>query len=232
MNLDEFKEEIIKLGIEYDEVMLDKLEEYYNLLVSWNQKMNLTAITDKNSVYLKHFYDSLTIIKVIDLNTINSLCDVGTGAGFPGIVLKIYFPHITLALVDSLGKRITFLKEVVFKLKLDNVEILNVRAEEYAKNVREKYDVVTARAVSSFNILLEMCIPLLNVGGYFVAMRGNNDIEKSSKALALLHSELLKIENFNLPIEDSVRTLALVKKNKKTDDKFPRRFSEIKKKPI
>ena len=232
MNLDIFKEEIIKLGIKFDDDKLNKLEKYYNLLVSWNEKMNLTAITEKDSVYLKHFYDSLTIVKVIDLNSVDSLCDVGTGAGFPGIVLKIFYPHLKITLVDSLGKRTIFLKEVVSKLKLNDVEVLHVRAEDYSKDIREKYDVVTARAVSSFNVLLEMCLPLVKINKYFVAMRGNNDIGGSKKALELLSSEIFDIDSFKLPIENSVRTVVLVKKNKITDKKYPRRFSEIKKYPL
>lgn len=232
MNIERFKEELDKLGINYDEDKIIKLNYYYDLLISWNEKINLTAITDKDLVFLKHFYDSLTIVKIIDLNTVASLCDIGTGAGFPGIVLKIFYPHIKLTLIDSLGKRIKFLNEVVSKLNLDDVSVLHVRAEDYSREVREKYDVVTARAVSSFNVLLEYCIPLVKIQKYFVAMRGNDDTLESSRALNVLGANILDVKTFNLPIENSIRTLALVQKNKKTDNKYPRRYSEIKKRPL
>ena len=232
MDIELFKKEVENLGIMYDAKMLEKLDKYYNLLVSWNEKFNLTAITDKNQVYLKHFYDSLTVIKIIDLNNIDSLCDIGTGAGFPGIVLKIFFPHIKLTLVDSLNKRIIFLNEVIKELDLKNVEAIHVRAEEYAKEVRERFDVVIARAVSSFNVLLEFSIPLVKSSKYFVAMRGSNDTINSENALKILKSKKIKTINFKLPIEDSERTLILVQKIGTTDIKYPRKFADIKKKTL
>ena len=232
MDIELFKKEVENLGIMYDAKMLEKLDKYYNLLVSWNEKFNLTAITDKNQVYLKHFYDSLTVIKIIDLNNIDSLCDIGTGAGFPGIVLKIFFPHIKLTLVDSLNKRIIFLNEVIKELDLKNVEAIHVRAEEYAKEVRERFDVVIARAVSSFNVLLEFSIPLVKSSKYFVAMRGSNDTTNSENALKILKSKKIKTINFKLPIEDSERTLILVQKIGTTDIKYPRKFADIKKKTL
>ena len=232
MDIELFKKELENLGIMYDSKMLEKLDKYYKLLVSWNEKFNLTAITDKNQVYLKHFYDSLTVIKIIDLNNVDSLCDIGTGAGFPGIVLKIFFPHIKLTLVDSLNKRIIFLNEVIKELDLKNVEAIHVRAEEYAKEVREKFDVVIARAVSSFNVLLEFSIPLVKTSKYFVAMRGSNDTINSENALKILKSKKIKTINFKLPIENSERTLILVQKIGATDIKYPRKFVDIKKKTL
>ena len=212
MDIDLFINEVQKLGIEVSNDKLQKLEKYYELLVLWNEKMNLTAITDKKMVYLKHFYDSLTLTKVIDMTEIDNLCDIGTGAGFPGIVLKIFYPNINLTLVDALNKRIIFLNEVIKELELENVETLHVRAEEYAKNVREKFDVVTARAVSSFNTLLEYSIPLVKDGKYFIAMRGSDDTDNSLNALNLLNSKKIKAECFKLPIEKSDRTIVLVQK--------------------
>lgn len=229
MDIKLFIKEIQKLGVEVDDEKLQKLEKYYELLVSWNEKINLTAITEKSLIYLKHFYDSLTLVKVIDLNSIDSLCDIGTGAGFPGIVLKIFYPHINLTLVDALNKRIIFLNEVIKNLKLDNVETIHIRAEEYSKKVREKFDVVTARAVSSFNVLLEYSIPLVKKDKYFIAMRGTDDTLNSLKALELLGSKKIKSEKFKLPIEESDRTIVLVQKIKNTSLKYPRKFSEIKK---
>ncbi len=232
MDLEVFKNELGKLYIDFDDEKLEKLEKYYNLLIKWNEKINLTAIIDKKQVYLKHFYDSLTITKVIDLKKVNSLCDVGTGAGFPGIVLKIFFPHIKLTLVDALNKRIIFLNEVIKELELDDVKTIHIRAEDFAKTVREEFDVVTARAVSSFNTLLEYVIPLVKCDKYFVAMRGVDDTLESNKALNLLKAKKVQTLNFKLPIEESERTIVLVQKYDKTDLKYPRKFSDIKKKPL
>lgn len=232
MNIDEFKSEVEKLGINVTMEQLNKLERYYDLLIEWNEKINLTAITDKKDVYLKHFYDSLTIVKIIDLSKVNSLCDLGTGAGFPGIVLKIFFPHLNLTLVDALNKRIKFLEIVINELSLGNVILKHVRAEEYAKTNRECFDVVTARALSSFPILLEYGIPLLKVNGHLVAMRGVNDSDIGINALKVLNSKINNILEFKLPYENSQRTLIDVLKTNKTLSKYPRKYSEIKKKSL
>ena len=232
MNIDEFKSEVEKLGINVTIEQLNKLERYYDLLIEWNEKINLTAITDKKDVYLKHFYDSLTIVKIIDLSKVNSLCDLGTGAGFPGIVLKIFFPHLNLTLVDALNKRIKFLEVVINDLSLGDVILKHVRAEEYAKTNRECFDVVTARALSSFPILLEYGIPLLKVNGHLVAMRGVNDSDIGINALKVLNSKINNILEFKLPYENSQRTLIDVLKTNKTLLKYPRKYSEIKKKSL
>lgn len=229
MNIDEFKLEVSKLGINVTSLELDKLEKYYDLLVEWNEKINLTAITLKKDVYLKHFYDSLTINKIIDLSEIDTLCDLGTGAGFPGIVLKIFFPQLKLTLVDALNKRIKFLEIVVNELSLDNVTLVHARAEEYGKENRECFDVVTARALSSFPILLEYGIPLLKINGHLIAMRGLNDSDEGINALNVLNSKINKIIEFKLPYENSQRTLIDVVKLDKTSMKYPRKFVEIKK---
>jgi len=221
-----------KLNINLSDKMLNQLEKYYELLVEWNEKINLTAITDKNEVYLKHFYDSLTLCKVIDLNEIDSLCDIGTGAGFPGIVLKICFPHVELTLVDALNKRINFLKLVCGELGLTNVECIHARAEEYAIKNREKFDVVTARAVAALPVLLEYSIPLVKNSKYFIALKGTEDINESKNALKILNCKILQEEKFLLPIEKSNRTIIKVQKLGNTSGKYPRRFSEIKKKPL
>jgi len=194
--------------------------------------MNLTGITEKEEVYLKHFYDSLTISKAIDLKKYTTLCDIGTGAGFPGIVLKIFYPHLNITLIDSLNKRIKFLNEVIDKLQLQNIVALHSRIEEYGKNNREKFDVVTARAVAPLNILLEYSIPVLKVDGYFVPMKANIDNENYNNALKTLNSKQEKIEQFLLPIENSKRTIILIKKNNITNKKYPRKFNEIKNKPL
>lgn len=232
MNIDEFKLEVSKLGINVTSLELDKLEKYYDLLVEWNEKINLTAIILKKDVYLKHFYDSLTINKIIDLSEIDTLCDLGTGAAFPGIVLKIFFPQLKLTLVDALNKRIKFLEIVVNELSLDNVNLVHARAEEYGKENRECFAVVTARALSSFPILLEYGIPLLKINGHLIAMRGLNDSDEGINALNVLSSKINKIIEFKLPYENSVRTLVDIVKLNKTSLKYPRRNAEIKKKSL
>ena len=161
MTISSFIEELSKIGIELDELKLANLERYFELLVEWNEKMNLTGITKKEDVYLKHFYDSLTLFKAIDLNKVETLCDIGTGAGFPGLVIKIAFPNIKVTLVDSLNKRINFLNEVIKELNLENIETISTRVEEYGVKNREIYDVVVARAVASLPVLLEYFISLL-----------------------------------------------------------------------
>ena len=229
MNIDEFKIEVEKLGVDVSLEKLDLLEKYFILLTEWNKKINLTAITDKKDVYLKHFYDSLTICKVIDLNKENSFCDIGTGAGFPGIVIKIFFPHLKMTLIDSLNKRINFLGVVCEELNLKDVSLIHGRAEEFARENRDMFDVVTARAVSSFNVLLEYSIPIVKTNKYFIAMRGNDDSESGVNALKVLNSKVLKKECFNLPYENSSRCVILVKKMGIVSLKYPRKFSEIKK---
>ena len=177
MDKNKFVEEITKLGIEITDKKLEQLEKYYKLLIEYNKVMNLTGITEKEEVYLKHFYDSITISKVIDLQKENSLCDLGSGAGFPGIVIKIFYPNLEIVLVDSLNKRINFLNMLIKELKLENITAIHERIEEYAVNNKEKFDVVTARAVAPLNILLELGINLAKVGKYFIAMKGNIENE-------------------------------------------------------
>ena len=232
MNLNEFKVEVDKLGIKVTEEEISKLEKYALLLKEWNGKINLTAITEKDQVFLKHFYDSLTLVKTIDLRRVDSICDLGTGAGFPGVVLKIFFPNLKLTLVDALNKRINFLDVVVKELNLKNVTLVHARAEEYGKNHRECFDVVTARALSSFPILLEYGIPLLKTCGHLIAMRGLNDSIDGINALKVLNSKINNITQFKLPFEESNRTLVDIVKISQTSLKYPRRYAEIKKKPI
>ena len=232
MNLDGFKVEVEKLGIKVTDDEINKLEKYALLLKEWNEKINLTAITEKEQVFLKHFYDSLTLVKIIDLTKVDSLCDLGTGAGFPGVVLKIFFPNLKLTLVDALNKRINFLDIVVKELNLENVTLVHSRAEEYGKDHRELFDVVTARALSSFPILLEYSASLLKVHGHLIAMRGLNDSFAGINALKVLNLKINNILEFKLPFEESNRTLVDVVKIDKTSLKYPRRYAEIKKKTL
>ena len=231
MNKQEFLEELKKLGINLTNDQIDKLARFYQLLVTWNDKINLTTIIKEEEVYLKHFYDSLTLIKVIDLRQPLTILDVGTGAGFPGIVLKIVFPNLKITLLDSLTKRINYLNEIIKELDLHDIETVCSRCEEYTKINREKYDLVVARAVSHLKILSEMIIPTVKVNGYFIAMKANlnDELEKTIPMLKKLNSELKEIKEFSLPIENSKRTLVVMKKNAKTALLYPRKYSEIKK---
>ena len=234
MNQQQFIEELLKLNIEISEEQLKQLDKYYKLLVEWNSFMNLTGITAENEVYLKHFYDSLTITKIVNLSKISTLCDVGTGAGFPGLVLKIIFPHLKITLIDSLNKRINFLNEVIKQLGLKDIETIHTRIEEFGISNREKYDVVVARAVAKLNVLLEYCIPITKIDGYFIAMKANceEELKEISHALKVLNATFIDREIIYLPYEQSLRTLIKIKKIKETDNKYPRKNSEIKKRTL
>ena len=230
MTESEFIKYVEDLGITCDDDKLSRLNKYYEMLVEYNKVMNLTGITDKNQVYLKHFYDSLTIVKVINLNDYNTLCDIGTGAGFPGLVIKILYPHLKLTLVDSLNKRINFLNDVIKELGLTDIETVHARIEDYAHKNKDKFDIVTARAVAPLNILLEYAIPITKVNSYFIAMKGKAEEESTyNNALKVLKSEVEDIKEFKLPIENSDRTIYIIKKISKINGKYPRKPSEIKK---
>ncbi len=234
MTEEEFKNNLKNIGIIATDLQLIQLKKYYQLLCEWNKKMNLTRIIEKEDVYLKHFYDSLTIVKIIDLKMINNMCDVGTGAGFPGIVIKIFFPQIDVTLIDSLNKRVVFLNEVIYELQLNNINVIHGRIEDYAKNNISKFDLVVARAVAPLNVLLEYCIPIVKVGKNFVAMKGDisQEILNSQKALKILKCSVVKIKKFELPIEQSKRSLISIKKETKTPSKYPREFKHIKNNPL
>lgn len=234
MNISRFKEELALINIEITSKQLELLNRYYELLIFYNKKMNLTGITEKEDVYLKHFYDSLTINKIIDLNKVDSLCDIGTGAGFPGLVLKIMFPNLNVTLVDSLGKRINFLNTVIKELNLDKIEVVLERAEEYAIKNREKFDVVTSRAVANLSILMEYSIPLVKINGFFIPLKANVDEELKNidNAKKLLSVDMLNKIDFLLPIENSNRNIIKFVKKDKTNMKFPRKYSDMKKKPL
>ncbi len=227
----EFINYLKDLKINLSEKQLKQFQKYYELLVEWNEKINLTAITKKEDVYLKHFYDSACIVKAVDLNKISTLCDVGSGAGFPGIVIKILFPNVKVVLVDALNKRINFLKLVIKELDLKLIEVYHERAEIYALNNREKFEVVTARAVAPLNILSELCFPLVSLNGYFVPLKGNisNEIINLDNIIKKLGgSKIIKYE-FTLPKENSQRTILKIEKKFSTALKYPRKYSEIKK---
>lgn len=230
MKQDNFIRELKKLNIQLTETQLLQLEIYYEMLVEYNKIMNLTGITEHDEVFLKHFYDSLTIVKIIDLNTVESFCDIGTGAGFPGLVIKICFPKLKVTLLDSLNKRVEFLKAVIQKLNLKDIEVVHARAEEYALSHRSKFDVTTARAVAHTSILLEYAIPMTKVEKYFIAMKANveEEVKEIDNALKKLSTKLIQKEEFLLPLENSKRTILLFKKEKENKH-FPRKNNEIKK---
>ncbi len=209
MNKELFIEELKKLNISPTPTQLQQLDKYYQLLIEWNKKINLTRITSEEDVYLKHFYDSLTIVKAIDLKKCESLCDVGTGAGFPGLVLKIMFPNLKVVLIDSLLKRIKYLNEIIKELELTNIEAIHIRGEEY----KGKFDVVTSRAVANIEKLVNYTMHLVDKDGVFVAMKGNIEEELNKEVKNTLNKkyQIIKIEEFLLPIEQSKRSLIIMK---------------------
>lgn len=233
MNKNDFINELNKIGVILSEHQLNQLDKYYNMLVEYNKNVNLTAITEYNQVLLKHFYDSLTLTKVIEL-TNQKICDIGTGAGFPGIVLKIAYPNLEITLVESLTKRCVFLNEVIKELGLEDIKVVNQRAEEFSHNNIEYFDIITSRAVAKLNILLELSIKSLKIGGYYIALKANVDeeIKSISTCLTKLNASLESITTFNLPIDNSLRNIIKIKKDGPTPSSYPRRYNEIKKRPL
>ena len=234
MNKEQFVLEVEKLGIKIDDDKLLKLEKFYDLLIDWNNKINLTTIVEKEDVYLKHFYDSLTLFREIDLTTDLTLCDVGSGAGFPGIVLKIFFPNLKITLVDSLNKRVIYLNEIIKELKLEDIIAVHYRMEDFSRINEEVFDVITARAVSNLSVLSEISVRALKVGGKLVFMKANCDeeLENISNIYNKLGLKLNSVNKFVLPIEQSNRTLVCIEKTKNTDKKYPRTIDKIKRNPL
>lgn len=222
------------INIKMTENQIEKFYIYMNTLLEWNKKINLTAIEDENEIILKHFIDSLTIQKYI--KDAKNLIDIGTGAGFPGIPIAILNNNINITLLDSLNKRINFLNIIIQKLELDNVITIHGRAEDIAKlkTHREKYDIVTSRAVAPFNILLEYMLPFNKVNGKTISMKGSNieEIENSSKALNELGGEINSIEKILLPYTEIQRNIIIVNKVKETPNKYPRKAGVPKKEPL
>ncbi|MDF9839701.1 MULTISPECIES: 16S rRNA (guanine(527)-N(7))-methyltransferase RsmG [unclassified Paenibacillus] len=224
-------------GIELSSRQLEQFALYYQELVSWNEKMNLTGITERDQVYTKHFYDSLSLAFYVDLTQVNSLADIGSGAGFPGIPLKICFPHIKLTIVDSLSKRISFLQHICDTLELSGVQLIHGRAEDVARQFvhRDAYDVVTARAVARLSLLNEFCLPFTRKDGIFAAMKGNDpaeELNEAGRSLKELRAELKKVESFSLPIEESARHIVMIRKTGATPAKYPRKAGMPAKAPL
>ncbi|MEH7414010.1 16S rRNA (guanine(527)-N(7))-methyltransferase RsmG [Neobacillus drentensis] len=237
MNIEQFTASLQEKGISLSEKQLDQFETYFTTLVEWNEKMNLTAITEKTDVYLKHFYDSITASFYFDFSEPFHLCDVGAGAGFPSIPLKIVYPHIEVTIVDSLNKRISFLNHLANVLNLEKIHFVHDRAETFGVNplYRENFDVVTARAVARMSVLSEFCLPLVKVGGHFLAMKAlhaKDELDAAQKAISTLGGKVEKVHTFTLPMEDSERTILIIKKEKQTPKKYPRKPGTPGKSPI
>ncbi len=231
----DFNLELKKLGIDINENKNQLFKCYYNKLIETNKIMNLTTITKEEDVYRKHFLDSLELFRVLDLDTKYNLCDVGSGAGFPSIPLAIIDSNINVTIIDALNKRINFLNELINELGLDNARAFHFRAEDYVKEKKEFFDVVTARAVARLNILTELCLPLTKIGGLFIAMKavtGSEELTESKNAISVLGGEILEVIDFELPEEDEKRQIIVIKKIKSTPVKYPRNFNKIKEKPL
>lgn len=234
---EEFKDALSQKGIVLSDKQMAQFHMYFTLLVEWNKKMNLTAITEEKEVYLKHFYDSFLLSLFDYFDAAVSLCDVGSGAGFPSLPLKIIFPSLKITIVDSLNKRISFLQTVVETLQLDHVQLYHDRAETFGKNkaFREQFDLVTARAVARLNVLSELCLPLVKQKGYFLplkAKKGQEELEEAKQAIALLGGKFEKEVHFCLPILNEKRDIFVIQKVKQTPKKYPRKPGTPNKQPL
>ena len=238
MEYNNFKEELLykmkKIDIELTEKQVKQFYNYMNLLIEWNNKINLTAITEPKEIILKHFVDCATINKFIDENKV---LDIGTGAGFPGIPLKIINEDLEITLADSLNKRIKFLDIVIETLELNKIETIHARAEELAKNkkYRQSYDIVVSRAVAALNVLLEYTTPFIKVGGKVICMKGNNveeEIKESKNAIKILGTKMLPVEKVILPDTEITRNIITVEKIKNTPAKYPRKAGTPAKEPL
>lgn len=239
MKPEEFFEALAQKGIELSDVQKEQFATYFHELVETNKVMNLTSITDEDQVYLKHFYDSI-VLGFVDEKILNkelTLCDVGSGAGFPSLPLKIINPKLKITIVDSLNKRIKFLEGLVNELNLTDVSLVHGRAEEVGKNpqFREKFDVVTARAVAAMNVLTEFCLPLVKVGGQFVAMKSEKapeEVKNAQYAIETLGGTIKQQESVELPNDAGIRNFIFVEKISKTPKKYPRKPGTPAKKPL
>ena len=230
-------EKVKELSIVLNDKQIQQFEQYYNILVEWNKVMNLTAITEYEEVVEKHFFDSLTIVNAIHVEKIETLIDVGTGAGFPGIPLKIVFPELEVVLLDSLNKRIKFLNEVIDLLELNDIKAIHGRAEDYAKQAeyREQYDICVSRAVANLATLSEYCLPYVKVDGLFVPYKSgeiDEELKSSEKAVSILGGKVEEVVKFQLPGTDIGRSFVKIHKIKETKKKYPRKAGMPTKEPL
>lgn len=237
LNTSVFYSGIEKLGILLSEQQIKQFLKYYEMLIEKNKVMNLTAITEFEEVVVKHFIDSISIAKYYSMEKVSSVIDVGTGAGFPGIPLKIVYPDLSVTLLDSLNKRVKFLAEVCEELGLQNVEIIHGRAEDFGNiaDYREKYEVCVSRAVANLSTLSEYCLPFVKIGGYFIPYKSGNideELQSSKKALNILGAKVEKIENFMLPDTEIGRSFIFIKKTKNMPKKYPRKAGLPSKEPL
>lgn len=233
----QFREDLKSLSLQLTDYQINQFIRYYSLLVEWNSFMNLTGITEYEEVMKKHFIDSLSLIKIFDTSSPCSVIDVGTGAGFPGLALKIAFPQMQITLLDSLNKRIQFLNTVIEDLKLQGVTTLHGRAEDYAKlaQFREQFDLCVSRAVANLSSLTEYCLPFVKTGGCFIAYKSekvNEELTASENAVYILGGKIEKTEEFTLPDSDIFRSLICIKKVKNTPKRYPRKAGTPTKEPL
>lgn len=229
-----FKAKLLENNIILSDEQIESYKTYSKLLQEWNKVMDLTAIDEEAQIVEKHFYDSLISAKYFRYEN-QTLLDIGSGAGFPGLVLAIAFPNLKITLLEPTLKRCNFLNEVIKVLDLSNVKVVNDRAENYVKEKRESFDLVTSRAVSRLNMLLELSIPFLTIQGTMIALKGKNanlELKEAENALKILNVKLLKNYEFKLPSEEESRSILLLKKEARTNIKYPRNYGTIKKKPL
>ena len=236
-NIDILRQGIEDFGIEASDKMLADFQKYKDILVEWNQKMNLTGIEDEKEVFIKHFLDSISAVSKGYIKNGMSLIDVGTGAGFPGMPLRISLPDLKVTLLDSLNKRINFLQEVANQIDIDDIEFIHGRAEDFGKdeNYRECFDIATARAVAGLPALMEFCVPFVKVGGHFVCLKGPNanlELEESKKAMEVLGIEYIEKIDIKLPEIDLDHNILVFMKVKNTPSKYPRKAGKVTKNPI
>lgn len=232
-----FETELKKLGIILTDKQREQFDRYYELLIEWNKVMNLTGITDYDEVILKHFIDSLMLSEICDMSNVSAMIDVGTGAGFPGIPIKIVYPHINAILLDSLNKRLKFLNTVIEELGLESVQTLHGRAEDYARKTeyRESFDLCVSRAVANLSTLSEYCIPFVKKDGTFISYKGGDsdeEVKQAERAVDLLGGKVETIHKFTLPGTDMGRTLVEIEKIKNTPRRYPRKAGQPAKEPL